>query len=342
MKYKILFFLFIPLFAFASSEAAENVDLFNRDNAGFFVSGEFLYWTVSEGALDYALRMRSPAWGSTDSFAQGDFERAEFSWDPGYRFVLGYYRAPNFWMADFDWTYIHFKNHDQAKRPPKNENRFMTGTWPHIFSAPMEHATSDIHLHYELANLLAHRVFFPINNPHLRMKLFGGLTGVWIHQGWKVRYFDFERNNTMINNHWKYWGFGFRGGLSFDWFWGRDIYVTGKCSGALVLGHYKNHAKQETNVVLNPGDNPAVPLRDARYTDYRSSFTAQLLLGPSYQKSFAKWRLEIFVGYEMTIWTNLQEVFRSTRSPADQAKETWLNNSLIAIHGLSTRASFNF
>ncbi|WP_316357315.1 Lpg1974 family pore-forming outer membrane protein [Candidatus Neptunichlamydia sp. REUL1] len=206
----------------------------------------------------------------------------------------------------------------------------------------MDHTTSHIYLHYKMAELMAHRVFHPFGNPHLRMNLLGGLTGVWLHQGWKVRYFDAELNNTMINNRWKYWGFGLRGGLSFDWFWGRDFYATGKMTTALVVGHYQNHAKQETSVIPQPGDNPAVPIRDVRYDDYRVSYTLQFLLGPSYQKSFTSWRMEVFTGYKMSIWSNLQEVFRSTSAPADQAKQTWLDTGLVALHGLTTRATFNF
>jgi len=340
MHKKILILLVLPMLAFAQTQ--EDEDLFNKSDETIRLSGEFLHWTVSEGALDYAIRMGSPSWGQSDSYAQGNIERAKFNWEPGYRFALGYYRALNFWEVDFQWTYIHLEGHNRAKRPPVNENRFITGTYPQVFPAPVDHTTSHIYLHYKMAELIAHRVFHPFDNPHLRMKLLGGLTGVWLHQGWKVRYFDAQLNNTMINNRWKYWGFGLRAGLSFDWFWGRDFYATGKVTTGLVVGHYQNHAKQETSVSPQPGDNPAVPIRDVRYDDYRVSYTVQFLLGPSYQKSFDSWRMEIFTGYEMSIWSNLQEVFRSTSAPADQAKQTWLNTGLVALHGLTTRATFNF
>ncbi len=340
MHKKLLLLLTFPVLMFAQTE--ENEDLFNKNDETFLVSGEALYWTVSEGALDYAIRMHSPSWGQSDSYAQGNIERAKFNWEPGYRFALGYYRALNFWEVDFQWTYIHLQGHDRAKRPPANENRFITGTYPQVFPAPVDHTTSHIYLHYKMAELMAHRVFHPFDNPHLRMKVLGGLTGVWLHQGWKVRYFDAQLNNTMINNRWKYWGFGLRAGLSFDWFWGRDFYATGKVTTGLVVGHYQNHAKQETSVIPQPGDNPAVPIQDVRYDDYRASYTLQFLLGPSYQKSFNSWRMEIFTGYEMTIWSNLQEMFRSTSAPADQAKQTWLNTGLVSLHGLTTRATFNF
>ncbi len=342
---KLLPLLFFPFLLFANPQQQppqENQDLFNKDDAAFLISGEFLYWTVSEGALDYAIRMRGPSWSSGNSYAQGDMERVKFDWDPGYRFAFGYYRAPNFWEANFQYTFIHLKGRDSHNRPPAEQNRFMTSTWPQIFESPLNRATSSIHLNYQLADLLASRVFHLHDNPHLRLRLVGGLTGVWIRQGWKIRYFDAQLNNTMVNNKWRYWGLGFRAGITFDWFWGKDFYMTGGASTALVAGHYHNHAKQETSVILQAGDDPSIPVRDLRYKDYRLAFTSQFLLGPSYQKSFKSWRMEIFAGYEMTIWANLQEVYRSTSSTASQPKETWINTSLVALHGLTVRGTLNF
>lgn len=338
--HKILPFFLLPFFAFAHPE--QNPDLFHKDDSSFMVSGEFLYWTVSEGALDYAIRMRGPSWGPSDSYAQGDMERAEYDWNPGYRLAFGYYRAPNFWEADCQWTQIHIEGKTHHTRPPEEEGRYMTATWPQVFTTPLVKATSTIHFHYQVADLIANRVFHPFDNPHLRLRLSGGLKGVWIHQGWRVQYMDGANAQTSVNNKWRYWGFGLSAGIAFDWFWGKDFYVTGRATTSLVSGHYHNHAKQETNTIRQVGDDTSVPIRDVRYKDYRLAYSAQFLLGPSYQKCFTNWRMELFAGYEMTIWTNLQEIYRSTASSASEPKETWINKGLIALQGLTARATFNF
>src|SRR5579863_2862199 len=39
-------------------------DLFSKDKKVLFVNLEFLWWTVNEGALDYAIKMKNPAWGT--------------------------------------------------------------------------------------------------------------------------------------------------------------------------------------------------------------------------------------------------------------------------------------
>lgn len=320
----------------------DHSDLFNKNSQGFMLNGEFIYWNVQEGALDYAIRMRNRSWGPSLSYAQGDFERAEFNWDPGYRFSIGYYRAPNFWEAIFEYTFLHVKGNQRVKAPNMDEARFLTGTFPQIFDSPMRDARSHIHLHYQLVNLLAKRVFHPFDNPHLRIRLGSGITALFIHQGWNVQYFSINNAQTTTENRWRYWGIGLRVGSGFDWYWGNDIYATGIFSLALTMGHYHNHAKQKTSDPVLPGDNPEFPVRDARYKDYRMAISSQFLLGPSYQKAWNWLRFELFAGYELTTWSNLQEVFRSTAGTSEKAKETLLNSGLIALHGLTLRATLNF
>jgi len=343
---KYICLLLLPLFLFgddaSTPKAEEPEELFNSCVPGILVNAECLYWNLQEGSLDYALRMKNRAWGPTPSFAQGDFERATFDWDPGYRFSLGYYRAENFWEVLSEYTFIRFKGSNETSAPPSDQSRFLNGTFPQIFTGPMERATSHIHLGYKLFNLIACRVFHPPDNPHLRLRLKGGVTAAFLNQGWRVRYFDLTNNVTATQNSWRYWGIGLRVGTTFDWFWGNDFYATGSFSTALTLGHYHNHAKQTTTAAPLPGDNPSIPVRDARYKDYRMALTMQLSLGPSYQKSFEKWRMEIFAGYELTTWSNLHEIYRSTQSAPESAKETWQNTGLITMQGLTTRASFTF
>lgn len=314
------------------------LDLYNQNQPAFILSGELLFWTVNEGAVDYVHRMKTPAWSPTSSYAQGDVENANFDWDPGLRVGIGYYRAENFWEALAEYTYLQVEGKDQTKKPPEG-SRFMTGTFPQIFTSPMQKATSHIQFHYQLADLLASRVFHPEANPHLRLRLIGGIALGWLHQDWKVRYFDPTNVVTTTFNRWHYWGIGLRLGMSFDWFLGKDIYFSGKYSTALLMGHYHNHAKQETNAPLNPGDDPSIPVRDTRFKDYRMTFTNQFLLGLTYEKSFGKRRIEAFAGYELTFWTNLQEVYRSTDGPPQNAKETWKDSGLIGLQGLTVRLS---
>ena len=313
-----------------SQPVTTNQDLFNSTDPALIFSGEFIYWTVVEGGLDYAVRMTKPLSG-TSTLPQGDVESARFDWDPGYRFSLGYFRAPNFWELISDYTFLHVNGDDHIERP-LNSDLFLNGTFPQIFSGNLSRATSEIFLHYQLINLTARRVFFPVNNPHLRLRLGAGITGTWLRQSWKVQYFSESNEITKVRNRWRYWGFGPRMHLGFDWFWGSDGYVTGQFSTALVVGHYRNRFGQDT----------LYPIGNSQLQDYRLSFNIQFILGPSYQKSFDWGRIEVFIGYEFTTWTQLQEIYRSTPSSPEAPKQLWINSSAISLHGLTTRLTLNF
>ena len=110
----------------------------------------------------------------------------------------------------------------------------------------------------------------------------------------------------------------------------------------VLMGEYSNHAKQTTTFQVTPNDNTAVPVRDTSYHDTRPAASLQMLLGPSYQKNFCNSRVEIFAGFEITTWVNVQEIYRSTSGGPTVAKETWINSSLFSLYGLTTRLTVDF
>lgn len=314
-------------------------DLFKKEVPVFSVSGSFLYWTVAEGGLDYALKMRNDAWGPTPSFAQGRFENATYGLDPGFRVEAHYFRAPHYWEMKMQYTRMTSRGKNHSSKP-SGAAQFLTATWPQIMTAPLTEAHSRIHLNYNVVDFMVDRVFIP--NPHLRLKIVGAGVAAWMDQDWKVIYTDTTLATTTIRNKWHFVGAGLKTGSTVDWYLTGDFYVTGEGFLALLMGTYSNHAKQTTTFQPTPADNPAIPVRDTSYHDVRPAVTAQMLLGPSYQKNFCSTRLEIFAGFEMNVWFNLQEVYRSTSGDPTQAKETWINSSLLSLYGLTTRVTLDF
>jgi major outer membrane protein len=316
-----------------------DADLYRRDTQVFSIDAVFLYWRVQEGALDYATKMKESGWGPSQCFAQGDFKNATFDGDPGFRAVFRFFRAPRYWEFWMEYTRLTATGEQKASKPSPPE-QFLTGTWPQIFSNPMATAKSDIHLNYNVADLLITRVFFP--NPHLRLRVTGGATVAWINQFWKVLYADWMGFQTKIGNRWKFIGGGLKTGTTFDWYWFTNVYMTGGANIGALLGSYKNSAKQTTNFQPAPAFNPALPVRDAHFSDVRPTFFTQLFLGPAYEKNYDNHRMEIFVGYELLTWLNLHEIFRSTNGSPQDAKETRINTGALALQGLTARATFDF
>jgi len=350
---KKLLCLALPVLAFAKPTQAPpppawDANLFRSDKQ--VVSGhlEFLYWKAQEGCLDYAVKMKSPAWtptgALTGTLAVGDYKNGSFDFDPGLRVSLSYFRAPKEWEVWGSYTRLTARGHDSASKPDQT-NLFLNPTWQVavFLNTPLSGAKSSTHLNYNVADAMANRYFHP--NAHLRLRLLGGITAAWMSQNWVIQYFTSNiAQQARVQNQWKFGGAGFRFGVMADWFWTSDIYLTARGTVGALMGFYKNQTKSTTTVAGNTStDNPAIPFSNTTYRDGRATLTMQAMLGPSWQKSFDRTRVEVFAGYEINTWSNLQEVFRSGSSPSTLGPvQTFINSSLLSFQGLTTRLTMDF
>lgn len=317
---------------------AYDADLFRKDTRiYFFWNLEFLYWKPTEGSLDYAMKMKRPPADPSTMFASGKTEKVDFDWKPGFRIGGGYFNAPHYWDIYPQYTYYHGKGHNSANAP-KEAGLFLNGTWAHpnisTTPAPLAHASTDLTLNYHLFDLIVTRRFVP--NPHLRLRLFGGISAAWIRQQWDIFYRDTSDAHSHIKNHWRFTGGGLRMGLTADWFLDfYDLYLTGTMSGALFAGSYHNVSSQRTTLF-------AEPIRNTHYSDTRMPTHWLFLLGPSWQKVIGSMRTELFFGYELNLWSDLQEVHRSTSSTAQGPKETTINTGYLGLQGYTLRWNLDF
>lgn len=308
-----------------------DADLFRRCTPVMSIQGELLFWQVVEGDLDYALKMNQAASGSSSSFAQGNFESGSFNLDPGFRIGALYFRAAHNWEVRSEYTRLTAHGSDFVHRP-NSSTEFLNPTWPISPSdVDLLKASSHTHMNYNVFDLLIDRHFTP--NWHLRIRYGGGFTTAWIDQDWKVRYTDILNNQATVHNRWHFVGAGLKLVNLFDWYWGLDVYMTGKFALGALIGRYTNQAKQNQT---------GISVRDAFFHDTRAAFTTQFLFGPSWQKKLGSTRLEAFLGYEMNFWFNLQNIYHSTSGSSTAAKETWTNSSVMGLQGLTSRLTLDF
>lgn len=328
------------LFSDAPAQQPYDADLFWKDKRTVFVNIEGLAWTVSEGALDFAIKQKhTVGTGTANTFASGKFQNAEYDWTPGFRINAGWFNAPHYW--DFHLQYTYFRCHgDDEVHHPDSSGRFLNGTWPQPDTNPasgvaLQKASSHIRFRYDLLEMMFTRRYHP--NPHLRIKLFSGPVVAWVGQDWKIHYRDATNSKSTLRNGWHFTGAGLRVGSSFDWYldW-NDLFVTGMASMKVLAGGYHNHTEQSSSLASG-GE-----IGDAHFKDTRLTFVPQILAGPSWQKRFTSVRVEFFAGYELTIWTNLQDVYRSSGGTPQAAKETWINSSTVALQGVTARLTLDF
>lgn len=315
-------------------------DLFRRDEQVVSSHVEALYWGIYEGCLDYALVMENGAWSSTSSsYAQGEYQSARYDWEPGFRVGISYFRAPRYWEVKGQYTRLQSRGKNSSGKPG-DASVYLTGTWPQITTNPLVGAKSHIHMNYNVFDLLVDRYFNP--NPHLRLRLIGGTTIAWIDQNWTIDYFDASCQGTTIRNKWRFIGAGLKTGTMVDWYWGRNIYVTGSSVFGALMGGYWNKSLQTVSFQPTANDNPATPIRNTKFFDPHPAFTIQAMFGPSWQQNFDSCRVEAFAGYELNVWLNLQQIYRSTSSLPSAAKETWINTSALAAQGLTVRLTIDY
>lgn len=307
-----------------------DADLWRQNEQLWAGHAEFLYWATVEGGLNYAVKMNHP--GPDISAAIGKFHNSEYNIEPGLRVSVSFFRAPHYWELWYSYTRLTARGTDRVSAP-SGTGEFLDAAWPFPGSDPLTNAKSSIHLNYNVADGYFCRVFHP--NEHLRVRMIGGISGTWLDQTLGISYKDAIGNTEFVRTQWKYWGCGLRGGIMGDWYWYSDFYITSRATLAAYVGNYRNRTYQAAST-------QSLPLRNADYTDARGVINAQFLLGPSWQKSHPKWRIELFAGYEINMWANLQEVYHSTLGTPQAPKETWINSSLLTLNGLTTRITIDY
>ncbi len=303
---------------------------------------EFLYWTVDEGALDYAIKMKNRGWGpDTDSFqfANGKVRRATYDLHPGVRLLLGFYNAPKYWELFSQYTYYQTWGSDKVKKP-EEKDLLLVGTFPQPTEFPLAFAKSHVKLNYQIVDVMFSRVFDP--NPHLRMRLIAGISGAFIDQDWNTGYFDDNKNSTLIRNEWRYNAGGLKMGITADWWWKWSLYFTGKASIAGFSGRYTNRSTIKTDYQPSGDYDIDARVQDITNKDNRYAQQLQLLLGPAWYCIGKSYHAEIFIGYELNGWLNLQEVYRSSSGLPSSSKLLFQNTSALMLQGLTLRATAGF
>jgi hypothetical protein len=235
---------------------------------------------------------------TADPKASRNIINLDWKWRPGFRVTLGYFNAPKYWEVMGQYTWFSDSASKKTNSPGNSSQIYLQtmGYAPQSWFSPPENI-ANIHsyadLYYNDLSTLVSRNFYP--NPHLRLRVLGGLTSMWTHQTTKNTYNTFSDSYSFNSRyHTKYWGVGFRMGTGADWYWGKDFYLTGKVFWSIITGRWNTSSTYRYN--------SGSLLSKVSDDSYLTTQNFQFLLGPSYQKSFSKTRLELFVGYEFNTW----------------------------------------
>lgn len=319
-------------------------DLFSKDRECEYVDLELLVLTLLNNQAVGAKNNQPSQLGTAeDPLVATKIKNMEWQWRPGFRVTVGYFNAPKYWEVMGQYTFFYDKGKRHLKTPGTGSQQYL-----HMVSyLPQQTAmgyTSDANpitsiqasgdLYYNDLSTLVSRNFYP--NPHLRLRVIGGLTSMWSHLTSQTKNTFLNIENEVISRfHTKYWGVGFRMGAGADWYWGKDFYLTGKVFWSIVTGRWNTSNKislSDKTLITAPHD-----------AAYKTVQNFQFLFGPSYQKSYTKTRLELFVGYEFNAWLNALTTYSYLN---EQHPQGWLNPQVnfqdLVLTGVNIRLTLDF
>lgn len=221
------------------------------DSNLLWVEAEALLWQAFEDNLPYA--MVSPNLPSVSSATiNRDIKSPHFDWYWGYRVGVGYEMPHDGW--DGKLLYTRMKNHAKGKvhgvdfTTPQGKEQFIFQYWGEEGLLTPDNivlAKGNWQVDLDQFDLNLGREYYV--GKYLTLRPNGGLRATWLFQRYHVHYenqFEIEQKIELKN---RFWGFGFVGGLDFDWIFGAGFSLYGGTDFSLLLGFFDidQHAHQE-------------------------------------------------------------------------------------------------
>ncbi len=329
--------LLILGFGFLSADVEPKTQEMSKEKrTPWTVQGDFLCWNTYEDGLEYVyddVATLTPNYLLTDEMKIG-----KFYWRGGFRVSVGYTFAPDQWQFE-----VQYGNYDPWQREDhmRHEGRHFQGIFPQFPLTNIERATSYLSLRTHFADFYLKRMFE--TTPYLHLTLINAMSAVWFRQRWEVNYYDSlakSANSLNIKNDWNFKGGGPKIGLDMDWLmkWGLGLHA--RVCGCALFGNHDNRF----NIRSHPFGGAMGYIVHAHNDDFRVVTQLQFLLGPSWKYEFQKWKLFLFVGYELNSFFCIHEVDRQfVFDPNDpQTPTSNFFPGHLHMQGLSTTLSVAF
>lgn len=287
------------------------------NNNDFFVTADFLWWTVDEPETPIAIVNSTANLGPTEFSPQiGYIANNNPKWRPGFRLGFGWDTCLDGWDLYVDWTWYKNRTISVIKATATSPLGAIGVGLPFPFFVPdtktvlVEQgiANSSWKLLYNTIDLELGRSFYI--SCYLTIRPSIGIKGGWLHRSFVTTYVS----QLITDLNWiyypaksNYWGIGPRLGLNTNWKLGAGFEVFGDAYGTLLYG--KNSKSHETFVFgFSPLKRSSV-LSDitSRKRSWRVVPTAQLILGFGWGDCFNcnKLYFGIRAGWEVNYYWNL-------------------------------------
>lgn len=287
-----------------------------RNGTGFFVTGEFIYWTVRQDHLAFAYS--TPA--IVDPFVvpqgKGSVFHPDWKFEPGFKIGLGILFNHDGWdlYANFTWINIcHFHNSTSLK-PGFILRDFEWGRTTQ--SQNDNDAIQNIHgkwsLHsFNVVDIELGRNFYL--SSCLQMRPHFGLKGTWQEQKFFVTHnslnvLNSEESINFSNHRMCYWGVGLRTGLDSSWHFSNCFSLFGEVAIAALWERFEVQAKVvEENLSLGTTSG----FLHVENTFHTLKPVLELYMGLRFETWFCcdGFHVSLEAGFEEQWWSNQNQFF---------------------------------
>ena len=183
----------------------------------FYLSADFIYWTVREDGLEFAM---TGSGSTTVTTGKGSVYNVGEKYEPGFKVGAGVTFDHDKWDLAAEYIWLHSSESQTRNNTAADTSTLMVPLWEVAGVTTGDTLTkavanwkvryNDIHL--ELGKMLC-------LSPRLKLRVHGGLQGSWIDQNYDVDYTRATSGNLdKMRQKQNYWGIGLRGGMQTSWY----------------------------------------------------------------------------------------------------------------------------
>lgn len=328
---------------------------YQTNGQDWFLEADALLWHAKSGGTDWVLVLDQAAYPN-----QGYMKSLDFSWDWGFRFIVGKYFSHDGW--DGQVTYTRFHTNDSAKvalnfQTPTNTGGGDGSAGP----SGSSDGSFQYKLSYDCLDLDLGKSYFTSSRVSLHPHV--GIKSLWMNGKGTLTSANFiDALETFqpvagsvylkVIDQSKFWGLGPKAGVDLNWFCTKQIRIRSSVEGSLQWSYFQVFEDELINV--DPVG-AAETSSTSRITANMHRFvpTARMLLGLSWgdyvndRKNF----LEIGLDYEVNyFWRanqslNQQDTLPTNLSLSNTQSVRLLFNRIsddVAFQGVTFRVKFDF
>ncbi|MCB1106948.1 MAG: MOMP family protein [Chlamydiia bacterium] len=292
-----------------------------RGDWNVFLTGDFIYWTVRQDGLLYAV-------SGAGAGVSGSVHGLDWNWDPGFKVGLGFNLPHDGWDLFAEYTWIHSDARDSTEQAAVTSN--LIPYWVVSGSADfLTRASANWDVHYNNLTLdLGRNAYL---SQYMKLRLFAGLHTAWIDQDYKAEYTTIANAIHRLDLDQDFWGIGLRAGLNNSFQFTKDFSFFADLALSILWGQFdlsrleRNTVNNVTTTALNTGVKP-----------HTAEPVANIGAGFRYDVWFSQDRFHFLLqaGWEHSLWILHNEVIKNLSEP-DHGGDFYLQ-------GFTLKARFDF